>query len=101
MNGERITEEVAQSIAFLTVTGGIDTTTSFTGGALLHLTEHPADRARLLADPDLLPVATEEFLRYYAFVTPGRKVMRDVTISGCPIKAGTMVFLPIALVLSL
>ena len=52
VHGARITEDVARSIAFLTVTGGIDTTTSFTGAALLHLVQHPDDRARLLGDPD-------------------------------------------------
>ena len=38
----------------------------------------------------------EEFLRYDSFVTPGRKVMSDTTISGRPVRAGTMVFLPLA-----
>ena len=54
IDGVRITEDVARSIAFLTVTGGIDTTTSFTGAALLHLSQHPADRARLLDDAGII-----------------------------------------------
>jgi len=94
VNGERITEDVARSIAFLTVTGGIDTTTSFTGGALLHLTEHPADRARLLADPDLLPVATEEFLRYYPPArTHARTVAVDTEFAGVAMQRGQRVLL--------
>ena len=37
----------------------------------------------------------EEFLRYYAFVTPARKVTGDTEILGCPMHAGHMVYLPI------
>jgi cytochrome P450 len=37
----------------------------------------------------------EEFLRYYAFVTPGRKVRQDTEVAGCPVKAGEMLFLPL------
>lgn len=94
VNGTRITEEVAQSIAFLTVTGGIDTTTSFTGAALLHLARHPRDRARLLAEDALLPVATEEFLRYYPPArTHARTVARDTVFEGIAMKQGERVLL--------
>ena len=65
VDGERLPEDIAQSITFLTTVGGIDTTTSLTGAALLHLSQHPADRQRLIDEPDLLPMATEEFLRFY------------------------------------
>ena len=94
IDGVRITEDVARSIAFLTVTGGIDTTTSFTGAALLHLSQHPADRARLLDDPDLLPVATEEFLRYYPPArTHARTVRDDTEFAGVAMRKGERVVL--------
>jgi cytochrome P450 len=94
VNGERISEDVAKSIAFLTVTGGIDTTTSFTGAALLHLAEHPTDRQRLLEDPDLLPLATEEFLRYYPPArTHARTVAVDTVFEGVEMKRGERVLL--------
>ena len=44
VDGERLPEDIAQSIAFLTTVGGIDTTTALAGGALLHLSQFPADR---------------------------------------------------------
>ena len=65
VDGERLSEDAAQSIAFLTTVGGIDTTTALAGGALLHLSAFPGDRQRLIDDPSLLPLATEEFLRFY------------------------------------
>ena len=48
INGERIPKEVAASIVFQTVGGGVDTTTSLIGAALLHLCQFPDDRRRLL-----------------------------------------------------
>ena len=51
VDGERLSEDAAQSIAFLTTVGGIDTTTALAGGALLHLSAFPADRQRLLDEP--------------------------------------------------
>jgi len=94
VNGVRITEDVARSIAFLTVTGGIDTTTSFTGAALLHLAQHPADRARLLADPEVLTLATEEFLRYYPPArTHARTVATDTVFEGIAMRRGERVLL--------
>ena len=41
VDGVRLPEEIAQSITFLTTVGGIDTTTSLTGAALLHLVAAP------------------------------------------------------------
>jgi cytochrome P450 len=64
--------------------------------SMYHLAKHPDDRRRLNEDPALWVPAIEEFLRYYAFVSPGRKAMKDTEIGGCPVKAGQMVWLPIA-----
>ncbi len=77
----------------LILIAGIDTTWSAIGASLWHLAMAPQDRERLLAEPDLLPSAIEEFLRAYAPVTMAREVMKDTTICGCPVKAGNMVLL--------
>jgi cytochrome P450 len=77
----------------LLLIAGIDTTWSAIGASLWHLAKTPADRKRLVAEPDLLPTAIEEFLRAYAPVTMAREVMKETTISGCPIKPGNMVLL--------
>ena len=77
----------------LLLIAGIDTTWSAIGSSLWHLAKTPADRERLIAEPGLMPIAVEELLRAYSPVTMAREVVKDTTISGCPVKAGNMVLL--------
>jgi hypothetical protein len=70
----------------LTLVAGIDTTWSAIGSAIWHLAQHPEDLARLVKEPELLPVAIEEFLRYYAPVTMARLVKEDLDFHGCSMK---------------
>ena len=77
----------------LLLIAGIDTTWSGIGSSLWHLAKTPADRDRLIAEPELMPTAIEEFLRAYSPVTMAREVMKETTISGCPVKPGNMVLL--------
>jgi cytochrome P450 len=94
IDGERIPREVAESIVFMTVGGGVDTTTALIGAALLHLSQFPDDKRRLLEEPDLLVTATEEFLRYYPPArTHARTVTQDVEFAGCPMRTGDRVLL--------
>ena len=71
----------------LLLLAGIDTTWSAIGASIWHLAKTPADRERLVAEPDLLPVAMEELLRAYAPVTMARLVKEDMDWHGCPMKA--------------
>jgi len=80
--------------AALLLLAGIDTTWSAIGASLWHLATHPDDRRRLVADPGLLPTATEEFLRAYAPVTMARLVKEDTELGGCPMHSGDWVLLP-------
>jgi hypothetical protein len=77
----------------LLLIAGIDTTWSAIGSSLWHLAKNPADRDRLIAEPALMPTAIEEFLRAYSPVTMAREVMKETTVSGCPVKPGNMVLL--------
>jgi hypothetical protein len=77
----------------LLLIAGIDTTWSAIGSSLWHLARTPADRARLVAEPELVPTAVEELLRAYSPVTMAREVMKETVISGCPVKPGNMVLL--------
>jgi hypothetical protein len=85
-------EHVLGSLRLLLI-AGIDTTWSGIGSSLWHLAKTPADRKRLVAEPDLIPNAVEEFLRAYSPVTMAREVVKETTVSGCPIKTGNMVLL--------
>ncbi|WP_407121990.1 cytochrome P450 [Bradyrhizobium sp. STM 3561] len=77
----------------LLLIAGIDTTWSAIGSSLWHLAKTPADRERLIAEPGLIPTAVEELLRAYSPVTMAREVVKETTISGCPVKPGNMVLL--------
>jgi cytochrome P450 len=77
----------------LLLIAGIDTTWSAIGASLWHLAKTPADRKRLVAEPELMPTAVEEFLRAYSPVTMAREVVKETEIQGCPVKPGNMVLL--------
>jgi cytochrome P450 len=77
----------------LLLIAGIDTTWSSIGSALLHLATHPEDRHRLVAEPELIDAAVEEFLRAYGPVTMARVVAADTTIGDQPVRAGDKVLL--------
>jgi cytochrome P450 len=77
----------------LLLIAGIDTTWSAIGASLWHLARDPADRGRLVAEPGLLPTATEEFLRAYAPVTMARLVKDDMQWRGVDMKADDWILL--------
>jgi len=70
----------------LLLVAGIDTTWSSIGSALWHLAQNPQDRARLIAEPELMTSGVEELLRAYSPVTMARIVASDVEYNGCPMK---------------
>ena len=86
-------QHVVGTIILLMV-AGIDTTWSSIGSSIWHLAHHPADLARMVAEPELLPTAIEELLRAYAPVTMARIVSQDAEIGGCPVRRGESVLLP-------
>jgi cytochrome P450 len=95
IDDEPIPHEDLLAFCLLMFMAGLDTVATQLCYTMYHLANNPQDRRRLVDDPSLIPAATEEFLRYYAFVTPGRKVLQDVELAGQQLKAGDMVFLPL------
>jgi cytochrome P450 len=94
VNGDPLTERHIVGTCFLLLVAGIDTTWSSIGASLFHLASNRADRERLVAEPELLPTAIEEFLRAYAPVTMARETVSDTEVAGCAVSAGQKVFLP-------
>jgi cytochrome P450 len=76
----------------LLFSAGAETTRNSVAGGLLALIEHPEQMRRLQADPELLPSAIEEMVRW---TTPSpskrRTATRSVTLGGCAIEAGQKV----------
>jgi len=91
--GEKLAVEHVFGTMVLILVAGIDTTWGAIGASLWHLAEHPDDLARLVNEPDLMPVAVEEFLRFYAPVTMGRLVKVDMDYLGCPMKEDDWILL--------
>ena len=77
----------------LLLIAGIDTSWSAIGASLWHLAKTPEDRARLLAEPGLVPTAIEEFLRAYAPVTMARLVKEDMHWHGVDMRADDWILL--------
>ena len=71
---DRLTEdELIENCAFL-LNAGHETTTNFIGNALATLLDWPDQRARLLADPALIRMALEEFLRFESSNQLGNRI---------------------------
>ena len=92
-DGQPLSDKHVLGSLRLLLIAGIDTTWSAIGSSLWHLARTPPDRERLIAEPELMPIAIEELLRAYSPVTMAREVMKETTISGCPVKPGNMVLL--------
>jgi cholest-4-en-3-one 26-monooxygenase len=94
VDGNRLAPEEFNSFFLLLLVAGNETTRNLVSGGLLGLIEHPEERARLVANPALLPTAVEEMLRW---VTPvnlfQRTATRDVELHGQQIREGDTVVL--------
>ena len=88
VDGQPVPEPHILGTCFLILVAGIDTTWSSIGSALWHLAQHPEDRARLIAQPELMPNAVEELLRAYSPVTMARIVAEDYEYNGCKFAEG-------------
>jgi hypothetical protein len=89
IDGEPIGELEAISYYVIVATAGHDTTSSSTAGGLLALIQNPDQLAKLRGNPDLLPKAIDEMVRW---VTPVKHFFRtateDYVLRGQQIKAG-------------
>jgi cytochrome P450 len=96
IDGQPIPDQDLLDFCLLMFMAGLDTVAAQLTYNFWHLATHDDDRRRLVAEPAIIPSAIEELLRYYSFVTPSRKVLKDTEIAGCPVSAGRMVYLPLA-----
>jgi cytochrome P450 len=79
--------DLASNLTALLVAGNLTTTDLIGNGVRLFLT-HPAELAKLRADPALIGAAVEEILRYEPPVDiTGRIASRDMDVGGCPMHA--------------
>jgi cytochrome P450 len=94
INGEPLSQTTIRELSVNILAGGVDTTTALTSNALIYLSRHPADRQRLINEPELLPYAREEFVRFYSPIHGlARNALVDVEIDGWEIEGGDRVLL--------
>jgi len=85
--------EVRTNLLALLVGGNLTTTDLIGNGVRLFLL-NPVQKAKLVADPSLVPQAVEEILRYEGPVDiTGRVMPEDRAIGGCPMKQSHSVML--------
>jgi cytochrome P450 len=89
VDGERLDDIQLTGFFALLMFAGNDTTRNTSSGGLLALMEHPDQRRKLAEDPQLIPVAVEEIVRW---VTPvmhfRRTATTDTELRGVAIKEG-------------
>jgi len=90
----RLTQQEIDVFFLLLQNAGSETTRNLITGGTLALLEHPDQLALLQADPDRIPVAVEELLRWVTPVTHfARTLTQDDVIAGQEITAGEKVVL--------
>jgi cytochrome P450 len=89
VDGRLLNDEELSLVIFNLVSGGVDTTTGFTGMSLKHLDQDRATRAKLIEDRQLIEPATEELLRLYGSVQClSRTVTADIEVGGQTMRRG-------------
>src|SRR6266404_2544796 len=89
INGRQLTEGEIFHNGFQYIIGGLETTRNAISGGLLALIQHPADCAKLINNPSVMPTAIEEILRWSSPITHiARVATRDTEVGGKHIREG-------------
>jgi cytochrome P450 len=89
-----LTVEEAISFAVLLFSAGTETVARLLGNAAVVLADHPDQRADMVKNPEIIPKAIEELLRYEApSPVQGRWITRDVEVHGVSIPTDSKVLL--------
>ncbi|MET8423116.1 cytochrome P450 [Nocardia sp. NPDC004860] len=97
-DGDALTESEQVGMAFLLLVAGHDTTVNLIANGTLALLRNPAQLRALRAEPEAIPAAVEEFLRFDGPVNMStlRHTAEPVTIAGTDIPEGEFVFVALA-----
>ncbi|WP_242882415.1 cytochrome P450 [Actinomadura litoris] len=94
VDGEPLNDFDTASYYVIVATAGHDTTSAVIAGGLHALVEHPDQLERLRAEPELMPLAVDEMIRW---VTPVKEFMRtaarDYELHGVTIPEGDSLLL--------
>jgi cholest-4-en-3-one 26-monooxygenase len=94
IDGEPLTQRQLLSYCELIVEAGNETTRNAITGGLLAFSEYPGEWERLRAQPELLPTAVDEILRWVSpIIHFTRMATADTEVHGVPIREGEKVAL--------
>jgi cytochrome P450 len=94
---DALTEEELITFVVLLLLAGNETTTNLIGNGMLALGRNPKEMHKLIGEPQLMPRAIEEMLRYDCPVqSTARYPKTDVTIGGVELKANVVTFVMVA-----
>jgi cytochrome P450 len=92
IDGEKLTREEILDICFLFLIAGLDTVSDTLTCFYAHLATHPGARQMIVDDPNIIPSAVEELLRWETPVAGvPRMAKEDYEVCGVLIPAGTMI----------
>jgi cytochrome P450 len=94
VDGEQLSEAELLGFCMTLLVAGNETTRNLISGGVVTLAEHPDQRARIAADPTMIPGAVEEMLRWWTPVMAfARTATRDSSIRGRDIAEGDFILL--------
>lgn len=97
IDGEKLSTHDIQATCITLLIGGHETTTNLIGNAMFCFTEHPGVIEELRANPELMPGAIEEVLRYRSSVAGiSRMTATDTHIGETAIQKGERLIIQLA-----
>jgi cytochrome P450 len=92
--GAPLSDQQIADVMHTLIGGGLDTTASALATTFMWLAENPAERKRMVENPDLMATAMEEFLRYFSTATSAaRTVVKECEIGGNVLRPGERVMM--------
>jgi cytochrome P450 len=86
--GRPLTADEKQGMAALLFLGGLDTVAAMLSFIMAHLALNQDDYRRLVADPEALPRAVHELIRYFGVASMERAATGDFAFEGVDFRAG-------------
>ena len=82
IDGKLLDDGTIREIVWNIMGGGVDTTTALSSNAFLYLYQNPDKRKLLVENPDMMPKAREEFLRYFSPIQSlSRHATKEITVA--------------------
>ena len=97
IDGKPLEQEMVCELVYMVLNGGIDTTTSTISNAIVILDAHADLRQQLMSEPERIPAAVQELIRFAVPSTGiARTVLAETEVGGCPVQAGDRLLLLLA-----